>query len=123
MELKNTMTHNYGGFTLDTDMIGNTSTSKDEIKLPYMGRLPAPCDTATINFKVAPGRCDIVLETVSGKSNKYIVLASRDEVDKILWQFFFEPYGKNERTRFNCGLSEYWLGYYQGLFISWRKNR
>lgn len=123
MELKDMMTHNYGGFTLDTDKIGNTSVDKRNIVLPYTGELPEPCDSATISFRVSLERCGVVLEMQSGnnKPTRYIVTASRDEVDGIMWRFFFEPHGSTEHTRFDCGLSEYWLGTYQAEFMAWHK--
>lgn len=123
MELKDMMTHNYGGFTLDMDKIGNTSIDKRNIVLPYTGRLPEPYDSATVIFRVSPERCGVVLEARSGNNKlaRYIVTASRDEVDGIMWRFFFEPHGRTERTRFDCGLSEYWLGGYQAEFLAWHK--
>lgn len=123
MELKNMINHNYGGFDLDVDKIGNTSISKDEIKLPYTGKLPAACDSATISFRVTPENINVILETQANnhKPIRYIVLASQEEVDSILWRFFFEPHGKRERTRFDSGLSEYWLGRYQAEFVAWRR--
>lgn len=47
MYIDHTMWHNYGGFTLDTASISNTSASKTKITLPYTGPLPADLSDAT----------------------------------------------------------------------------
>lgn len=122
MELKDMMIHNYGGFKLDADKIGNVSTRKNKIKLPYAGRTPAPCDRATISFRVTPVNVNVLLEMQAGncKPARYIVTASQEEVDNILQRFFFETYERYDNTRFDCGLSEYWLGHYQAEFGAWR---
>lgn len=123
MELKNTMTHNYGGFTLDTASISNTSTSKTKITLPYIGKLPADLSDATgaaIIITLQVGLTVNVLLTVerAGKKFRYPVTATPREIDHILQGFFFTSDG---HTRRDTGLERYSLGLYQGSYINWKR--
>lgn len=123
MELKNTMAHNYGGFTLDTASISNTSTSKTKITLPYTGKLPADLSDATgaaIIITLQVGLTVNVLLTVerAGKKLRYPVTATPDEIDHILHGFFFTSNGHPRR---DTGLDRYSLGLYQGNYINWQR--
>lgn len=122
MNIKDSMNHSFGGFELDTDQIGITSTNERKIKLPYTGELPEPYDNATIFFRVTPESVRIVLEAKTSKRRptKYIVEASRDEINTVLWPFFWSKAAETEyRNRFDNGLSEYWNGHYQAEFTVW----
>ena len=124
MYITESMRHNFGGFTLDTASIGSTSTSKTEIKLPYSGELPEPYDSATVFFRVSPEWVNVVLECRKGsdKPVKYPLTVSRDEINAILWPFFFqEKKPGTYHTRFGCGLSSYWLGSYQRDYTAWKE--
>ena len=124
MYITESMRHNFGGFTLDTASIGSTSTSKTEMKLPYSGELPEPYDSATVFFRVSPEWVNVVLECRKGsdKPVKYPLTASRDEINAILWPFFFqEKKPGTYHTRFDCGLSAYWTGSYQRDYVAWKE--
>ena len=122
MNLHDTMLQSFGGFVLDTDRISHTSTDEQAIKLPYTGKLPNPYDKASLFIAVNPERVNIklVAERNGKKSAKYLLDATRDEIDAILWPFFFNKVSEHEyHTRFNNGLSEYWNGHYQAEYIAW----
>ena len=122
MNIKDSKIHNFGGFELDVNKIGNTSTSKREIRLPYTGELPEPYDSATIFFRVTPEYVVVVLRVENGKRKptKYVLEASREEINAILWPLFqFKAAETEYRPRFDNGLSEYWNGHYQAEFMMW----
>ena len=122
MYIKDSKIHNYGGFELDTSKIGSTSTNKRAIELPYTGELPKPYDSATIFFRVTPEFVSVVLEVKNGdrKPGKYILEASLEEIDAILWPlFWFKAADTEYRTRFDNGLSGFWNGHYQADFTAW----
>ena len=122
MNIKDSKIHNFGGFELDTDKIGTTSTSKREIRLTYTGKLPEPYDSATILFRVTPECVAIVLRVQNGKRKptKYVLEVSREEINAILWPLLWFKAAETEHcTRFDNGLSEYWNGYYQAEFTAW----
>lgn len=117
------MHHNYGGFALDMEKIGNTSTSKTKIALPYTGQLPTGLNDATgaaIVITLQVGLTVNVLLTVERAGEKlcYPVKATPDEIDHILQGFFF---AENGHTRRNTGLDRYSLGLYQGSYINWKR--
>lgn len=123
MELKNMMTHNYGGFTLDMEKIGNTSASKTKITLPYTGQLPTGLSDATgaaIVITLQVGLTVKILLTVerAGKKFRYPVKATPEEIDHILQGFFFTSDGHTQR---DTGLERYYLGLYQGSYINWKR--
>lgn len=123
MKLKNMMSHNFGGFTLDVEKIANTSTSKTEISLPYTGQLPADLNNATgavIVITLQVGLTVNVLLTIerAGKKFRYPVTVTPDEIDHILHGFFF---ASNGHTRRDTGLDRYSLGLYQGNYINWQR--
>lgn len=123
MELKNMMPHNYGGFTLDMGKIGNISTSKTKIVLPYTGQLPTGLTDATgaaIVITLQVGLTVNILLTIerAGKKLRYPVTATADEINHILQGFFFTS---NGHTRRDTGLDRYSLGLYQGSYINWKR--
>ena len=123
MTITNTLSHNYGGFTLDAASIGSTSTSKTAIKLPYSGPLPADLDDATgaaIVITLRVGLIVNVLLTVerAGKVFRYPVEATPQEIDHILENFFFTGDG---HTRRDNGLERYALGLHQSSYINWKR--
>lgn len=123
MNIKNSKIHNFGGFQLDIHKIGTASIDERAIKLPYTGALPEPYDAASIFMRVTPECVAAVLEvkTIKRKPAKYTLEASREDIDAILWQFFFGDVSEHTYyTRFNNGLSEYWNGYYMSEFMAWR---
>lgn len=123
MNIKDSKIHNFGGFELDVNKIGNTSTSKREIRLAYTGELPEPYDSATIFFRVTPECVAVVLRVENGKRKptKYVLEATQEEINTILWPlFWFKAAETEHRTRFDNGLSEYWNGHYLAEFTVWR---
>lgn len=122
MNIKDSKIHNFGGFELDVNKIGNTSTSKREIRLIYTGELPEPHGSATIFFRVTPECIAVVLRVKNGKHKpaKYVLEATREEINSILWPLFWFKAAETEyRPRFDNGLSEYWNGHYQAEFMAW----
>ena len=123
MYIKEALSHNYGGFTLDAASIGSTSTSKTAIRLPYSGPLPADLDDATgaaIVITLRVGLTVNVLLTVerAGKVFRYPVEATPQEIDRILEGFFFTGDG---HTRRDNGLERYALGLHQSSYINWKR--
>lgn len=117
------MTHSYGGFTLDMEKIGNVSTSKTKITLPYTGQLPTDLSDATgtaIVIALQVGLTVKILLTVerAGKKLRYPVTATPKEIDHILQGFFFTSDG---HTRRDTGLDRYSLGLHQGSYINWKR--
>lgn len=132
MKLRNTMLQTYGGFELDTSKIDCThSLSKDTIELSYSGPLPAQFEGSTdirLSFNVqAVQGANVLLKctTDEGKKQKALVDATDNEIEKIIEQFFFVFDLKPNigRTRFDCGLTRYWLGVWQTHFDEWRRTR
>lgn len=111
------------GFTLDTASIGNTSTRKTKIVLPYNGPLPANLSDATGAAIVIMQRVGLTVDVLltvelNGKKYRFPVKASPQEINAILFPFFF---GKDGRTRWDTGLSRYNLGLMQGSYINWQR--
>ena len=122
MYIKNNMTDTEG-FALDTARIGNTSTSKTKIVLPYNGSLPVDLSgttSAAIVITLQVGLTVNILLTVErdGKKHRYPVKAMPEEIDSILQPFFFDADGQ---TRRSTGLDCYSLGLWQGSYINWRR--
>lgn len=123
MYIDHTMWHNYGGFTLDTASISNTSASKTKITLPYTGPLPADLSDATgaaIVVTLQIGLTVNVNLTVerAGKKLRYPVTATPEEIDHILQGFFFTS---DDHARRDTGLERYSLGLHQGNYVNWRR--
>lgn len=98
MYIKNNMTDTEG-FALDTARIGNTSTSKTKIVLPYNGSLPVDLrgtTSAAIVITLQVGLTVNILLTVERDRRKYRypVKATPEEIDHILQSFFFERTAK-----------------------------
>lgn len=111
------------GFTLDIASIGNTSTSKTKIRLPYHGPLPVSIDGATstnISITLQAGLTINLLLIVEreGKRRRYPINATAEEIDHILQPFFF---AKDGQTRRDTGLDRYALGLNQSSYINWRR--
>ena len=123
MKINNSMMHNFGGFTLDINKIGNTTTDPQNIVLPYLGQLPngIPDQSATICMIVKPYDVRITLQTIEkGKNRRYPLSAEREEIAAIMDSFFFKSAGSK---RFDTGLSDYWLGIWQAHYLDWQKTK
>jgi len=123
MKINNSMMHNFGGFALDINKIGNNTTDPQNIVLPYIGQLPngVPDQSATIYMIVKPCDVRITLQTIEkGKNRRYPLSAEREEIAAIMDSFFFKSAGS---TRFDTGLSDYWLGIWQAHYIDWQKTK
>lgn len=92
MHIKENRIRNIQRFELDIAAIGNTSVDKRAIRLPYTGRLPELYDSATVFFRVSPEWVNVVLECRKGndKPVNYPLTANRDEINGIMWPFFFQ---------------------------------
>lgn len=69
MYIKNSITDHFNVFTLDTANIGNISTSKTQIVLPYSGPLPADLSNTTnaaISITIQVGLTVIVCTNICG---------------------------------------------------------
>lgn len=94
MYIKNSIADHFEGFNLDTASIGNISTSKTRIVLPYSGLLPADLSNTTgaaIVIMLQVGLTVNILLTVEqeGKKYRYPVKAVAEEIDHILASFLF----------------------------------
>lgn len=113
-------------FVLDTDKIELHSTDRRRIMLPYVGHLPAEFEGAEnphILMLVRPGDVRIVLFADKGGKKLHAGLeATPEEIDGILFRFFFADKGNNVcHTRFDSGLERFWLGHYQAEYMMWRR--
>lgn len=111
------------GFTLDVASIGNTSTSKTRLRLPYYGPLSAGLDGATsvsiaITLQVGLIVSLFLIVEWEGKLRRYPISATAEEIDHILHLFFFT---KDGHTRCDTGLDRYSLGFNQSSYINWRR--
>ena len=117
----------FTGFELDTNKVELHSSDKRSIFLPYFGSLPATLqdnDGAYISINLAVGlRIGIsLIVTADGKKLRYPVAATAQEINDILFPFFFEDVGSNKyHTRFGNGLDSYWLGNHQSSYTHWRR--
>lgn len=113
---------NKNGFNLNTANISNTSAAENNIVLPYTGDLPesiSSAESAAVYFNVKPASVRIVLQvSQSGKIERFPIDADKEEIAEVLDKFFFSGNGS---TRFDCGLSPYWLGIWQAHYIDWTK--
>ena len=122
MKINNSMMHNFGGFALDINTIDYTTADAQNIVLPYLGQLPngVPDQSATICMIVKPFDVRITLQTIEkGKTRRYPLSAEREEIAAIMDSFFFKSAGS---TRFDTGLSDYWLGIWQATILTGRKR-
>ena len=117
----------FAGFELDASKIGLHSTHKREIRLPYSGLLPDGLQhnaDAVISVNLTAGLriCIDLIVTMDGKKLRYPVEATAQEINDILFPFFFEDVGSNKyHTRFGNGLDDYWLGNYQSSYTHWKR--
>lgn len=117
----------FAGFVLDTSVIELHSAHKREILLPYSGPLPDALQkndgvyifvNLIVGLKI--GICLVVKE--GKKDRRYSIEATAQEIDGILFPFFFKNVGHNKyHTNFRNGLSDYCLGNFQGSYIHWRR--
>lgn len=127
MKLYDTLHQTYGGFTLDTSKINcNHSISEKNIELLYDGPLQeqfAGANNPRIYFNVQASHGAKVLllaDRPDGKKVRASIEASEDEIKNILRRFFYQEDGK---TRFDCGLTPYWLGTWAAHFREWDQIR
>lgn len=119
--------NDFAGFELDTSKIAMHSSDKYKILLPYSGQMPDALQLnngAFISANLTVGlRIGVILiVTVDGKKFRYPVAATAQEINDILFPFFFEDVGNDKyHTRFENGLNDYWLGNFQSSFTHWRR--
>lgn len=122
MYIHNSTIHTLGGYELDTSKIERKSIDKQGIKLPYTGELPDTLSNtsgAAISFNVNMERANVLLEVQQdGKPRRFSLQASVEEINAVLQPFFMREDGY---TRFDNGLSRYWLGYLQADYLAWKK--
>ena len=119
--------NDFAGFELDASKIELHSTHVREIHLPYSGPLPDALhdnDGASISVTLRIGLsisiCLVV--TVGKKRFRYPIAATAQEINDLLFPFFFETKGNNEyHTRWDNGLARYWLGDFQSTYTHWRR--
>lgn len=114
----------YRDYLLDLAQIGDVSTDKWSIRLPYSGELPWGYDRAEISFIVRPDYTRLVLHIYCGEHghDAFTVQAEREEIDEVLWKFFFREREPNVfHTRFDNGLTRYWAGYLQAEYVAWKE--
>ena len=131
MHIKDTLGKGYktdfAGFELDASKIELHSSHKREIQLPYSGPLPDALQDndgavisvmPTVNLKIS-----VSLIVTKGKAKtRCRIAATPQEINNILFPFFFQDKGKNSYpTNWDCGLASYWLGNYQSSYIRWRR--
>lgn len=116
----------FAGFELDTSKVKLHSAHKREIHLPYVGPLPdalqdndgtviSVMPTVNLRFGVS------LVITKGGNKTRYLIAATPQEINDILFRFFFVDKGNSYSTNWDCGLSHYWLGHYQSSYIHWRR--
>lgn len=123
MKINNSMMHDFGGFALDINKIDYTTTDAQNIVLPYLGQLPngVPDQSAAICMIVKPCDVRITLQTIEkGKIRRYSLSVEQEEITAIMDSFFFKSVGS---TRFDTGLSDYWLGIWQAHYLDWQKTK
>lgn len=117
----------FAGFELDTSAIELHSAHKKGIHLPYSGPLPAGLqdnDGAYISVGISVGLTVYVSLIVmdGNKERRFSVEATTQEKNDLLFSFFFVNKGGNAfHTRWDCGLTHYWLGHYQDAYTHWRR--
>ena len=117
----------FAGFELDASKIELHSTRKREIRLPYSGPLPDALQknggaflSICINVGLTVYVSLIVMD--GNKERRFSVEATAQEKNDLLFSFFFVNKGGNAfHTRWDCGLTQYWLGHYQDAYTHWRR--
>lgn len=131
MHIKNSpvegVKNDFAGFELDASKIELRSSHKSEIYLLYSGLLPDALhnnDGAFISVTLWVGLsisiCLVV--TIGKKKIRYPIAATTQEINDLLFPFFFEAEGTNKyHTRWDNGLARYWLGDFQSTYTHWRR--
>lgn len=123
MHIKSTLVETFSNFPLDTSKIELHSISKRKIHLPYSGPLPADLSNAigeaiSISIHVGLTVGVLLIAEKDGKKLRYPIEATPQEINDILFPFFFDRDG---HTRWDTGLERYNLGLWQGSYINWRR--
>ena len=89
----------YAGFQLDTSKIELHTADKRKILLPYSGELPEKLrdnDGAFVSFVIRVGlNINVHLVVKTGKKeSRYLLKATAQEINDLLFNFFFEKKGK-----------------------------
>ena len=131
MHIKNSPVKGYkmdfAGFELDASKIELHSVHKREIHLPYSGPLPDALhdsDGAFISIMLRVGlSISVCLVVTKGKEKlRYPIGAAAQEINDLLFPFFFETKGTSEyHTRWDNGLVQYCLGDFQSSYTHWRR--
>lgn len=117
----------FSGFELDTSAIELHSADKRNIRLPYLGKLPEAVrvnDGAyiTINITVHLAVRICLAVKLGNKEYRYPIEATAKEKNDLLFNFFFVDKGNNTyHTRWDAGLTHYWLGHYQSSYNTWSR--
>ena len=115
------------GFELDASKVELYSANKYKIRLPYAGLLPDALqenDGAYISIGISAGlMVGVGLIIKTGKKERYYpVEATTQEINNLLYSFFFVKKGNNAyHTRWDTGLTHYWLGAYQDAYSYWER--
>lgn len=131
MHIKDSLVKGYktdfAGFELDTSKIELHSAHKRKIHLPYDGPLPDALqnnDGAVISFGISVHlTVGVSLIVTKGKDKiRCLIAATLQEVNDILFRFFFRYKGNNTyHTNWDCGLTHYWLGHFQSSYTHWTR--
>lgn len=117
----------FAGFELDASKIELHSAHKREIHLPYSGPLPDALqdnDGAVISIMPTVNlRISVSLTVTKGKAKtRYRIAATPQEINDILFRFFFVDKGDNScPTNWDCGLNHYWIGHYKSSYTHWKR--
>lgn len=117
----------FAGFELDTTAIELHSTNKRKIRLPYLGKLPDTVRvndgayiTVNITVHLTFGVCLVVMQ--GDKECRYPIEATTKEMNNLLFNLFYVEKGKNTyHSRWDAGLTHYWLGHYQSAYDTWSR--
>lgn len=122
MKIKMNLDQTSNGFELDTTAIKLQSIDRRNVKLPYAGQLPEgiSADSAHITFHMMPTQAKAVLVCKdAGKSKRFVLEYTADEVKAILNRFFFAADGG---PRMDNGMDLYWLGMWTAHYIDWTRT-
>lgn len=117
----------FAGFELDITAIELHSSDKHSICLPYSGPLPDALQKndgayITVNITVRLGIYFCLAVKMDNKKHHYSVEATPHEINNLLFAFFFVDKGHNAfHTKWDCGLTRYYLGHYQSAYTTWRR--
>ena len=117
----------FAGFELDASKVELHSSNKYKIRLPYSGPLPDALqenDGAFLTVGISVGLTVGVglLVKIGKKERRFSVDATPQEKNDLLFSFFFVDKGSNSfHTRWDAGLTRYWLGAYQDAYTHWRR--